>query len=439
MFNYFLQLGWKSIKATPILSAMTIITLACGIAACAIVMTLLLNMSADPLGSKSEQVYRVQLDNWGPNQAAIEPGMPPEQVTWTDAHNLLDSGRQFHQVASALTWGMVEPSSHDDTPFLAMLRATSFRFFDIFDSPFLFGTGWNEDVDKQLQQVVVLSKKTNDRLFKGENSVGQRVHMLGTDFTVVGVLSDWRPNPKFYDMSYGAFADPEDIYLPLALKRTLELPHGGITDCPQPPQGDDYDAFLLSECVNFQLWVKLENKDEHLSYADFLRHYVEQQKSLGRFPRPLNNRLLNIQQWLDYKQVIGTDMKVTLGLALLFLLVCIINATSLIAAKFSNKTSEITLRRALGASRWQLCYQQLVEAMLMGLTGAILGLFISQTVLIVIPNLHSEYAHLNQMDLVIFFLALGLGLLASTLAALVPIVRMLSVSPAIGMQQHELC
>jgi putative ABC transport system permease protein len=438
MFAYYLTLGLKSIRTTPVLSALTILTLAFGIATCTIVMTLLHGMSADPIPHKSAQLFRVQLDNWDPNQAALPPDEPPEQVTWTDAHNLLAAGGQFKQVASAISWGMVEPDGQDDLPYLALLRPTSNNFFTVFNTPFLFGGSWNRQADEQLEQVVVLSKNTNDRLFNGANPVGHSVRMLAKNFTVVGVLNDWQPRPKFYDMSYGAFSEPEDIYLPLGLKRTLQLPHGGVSDCWRAPQGDSYEAFLHSECVNFQLWVELADDNEKAQYSQFLQHYVEQQKQLGRFPRPINNRLLNVKQWLTYKEVVSTDIKLMLALSLLFLLVCALNAASLLAAKYSAKTAEIALRRALGASRMQLLYQQLVETLCIGLLAGVLGILLSLLALQGLPTLNKEFAALNAVDLPMISLALLLALLASLLAGLAPILRNNKLSPAIGLQQHEL-
>lgn len=438
MFAYYLRLSLKSIKTTPVLSVLIVTTLGFGIAACTIVMTMMHSMSADPIAHKSESIYRVQLDNWGPNKPAIEPNEPPEQVTWNDAHNLLQSGPQYKQTASSISWGMVEPEDNNIVPFLAIMRPTFSNFFSIFDTPFLYGGGWDRSNDIQPEHLVVLSKQTNERVFKGLNSVGKTIRMLATDFTVVGVLDDWHPSPKFYDMSYGAFSDPEDIYLPLGLKKTLQLPHGGINECWQPIEGDHYDAFLQSECVNFQFWVELANDEEKQSYRAFLDHYVEQQRALGRFPRPNNNRLMNVKQWLDYKQVVGSDIHVLMGLSLLFLLVCIINATSLLAAKFSNKSAEIVLRRALGASRKQLFYQQLTETLSFGVLGGLMGLLLSLVCLQGLPMLHSEFSRLTQLDLNMAIFSLSLALTASFLAGLPPIWQANRISPAIGLKQHDI-
>ena len=47
----------------------------------------------------------------------------------------------------------------------------------------------------------MIAKALNDKLFGGGNSVGKTLRMDGNDFRIVGVLDDWRPTPKFYDLN----------------------------------------------------------------------------------------------------------------------------------------------------------------------------------------------------------------------------------------------
>ena len=71
MFKYYVQLALSSIMRSKVHSLLTMLTIALGIGACTITLTLVSSMSANPISHKSEQLYRVQLDNWDPNQAAI--------------------------------------------------------------------------------------------------------------------------------------------------------------------------------------------------------------------------------------------------------------------------------------------------------------------------------------------------------------------------------
>ena len=65
--------------------------------------------------------------------------------------------------------------------------------------------------------VVVLSKRTNEKAFGGGDSVGRTLRLDGRDFKVIGVLDDWTPTPKFYDLNNGAFDETEEIFVPFSL------------------------------------------------------------------------------------------------------------------------------------------------------------------------------------------------------------------------------
>lgn len=421
VFNYYCRLALLSILGAKVHSILTMLTIALGIAACTITLTLVNSMSSNPIAHKSGQLFRVQLDNWDPNQAAISPDLPPEFVTWTDARNVVQARQAKRQSASAITWGMVNPAEQGLTPFLALMRVTSKDFFPMFDVPFLYGAGWDENAEQNNDYVVVLSKETNQRVFHGANSVGQTLTMLGATFTVVGVLNDWHLSPKFYDMSYGAFSDPEEMYLPLELKAVFELPHGGITSCWKAVESERYDAFMHSECTNFQLWVELDNPQQKSQFADYLTQYVQQQKSLGRFPRPLNNRLLNVAQWLEYKQVVKQDVQIMFWLSIMFLLVCLINAASLLSAKLHTKHSEIGLRRALGANFSQIVMQYSLEVVFIGLCGGLIGIILALVGLQGVASLYAGYGRLIELDIPIALSVILLAVMGTIIAGLVPV------------------
>jgi putative ABC transport system permease protein len=430
MIQYYFTQAFRNIHHYFWLSTLISTTLGIGIAACTITFTLIYLMSSDPLPSKSDRVFHVQLDNWKSNAAAILPDFPPEQVTWRDASNIVMAKQAKYQAASGITWGMVTPEDKNVPPFLGIVRATHGEFFPMFNVPFLFGQPWSNFPVNQAEYVTVLSKETNQRIFSGANSVGQTLPMLGTMFTVIGVLDDWHLSPKFYDMAFGPFSEPEDIYIPLQAKADLELPHGGSSNCWESDLGDEYSASLNSECTYLKLWVELDNSESRSQYQDFLKQYVEQQKQLGRFPKPINNVLLNINQWLNHKNAVGADIYVFFSLALLFLFVCLFNAASLISTKLVSKTSEIALRRALGANQQTVFTQCVVETIIFGLLGATLGLILSLLGLEGIKLLYPNFSTFIALDITLVLFTISLSVLSSVVAGLIPTLRACSIAPA---------
>ncbi|MFC7001753.1 ABC transporter permease [Pseudobowmanella zhangzhouensis] len=421
MFRYYLRLALLSYKRNPILSSLMVLAIAMGIGACMTTITVNYIMSSDPIPQKSEQLFYVQLDSWDPNSPAREPNDPPDQVTWTDATNLMKAKQAFRQSAMARSGGVVEPENGDSKPFMTDIRLAYSDFFAMFNVPFQYGSGWDSQSDDNRDMVVVISRAMNDQLFGGENSVGKTVRLAGHNFRVVGVLKEWRLVPRFYDVTTGAFDNTEDFYMPMPLKESLELTSNGNVNCWKRPAEDGFLGFLYSECVNFQMWVELRDDAEKQAYMAFLNSYADEQRALGRFERPNNNRLSNVMEWMAYNNVVADDAEIMLWLSLMFLLVCLLNTIGLLLAKFSGKAGEISLRRAVGASRRDVFMQHLVETGLIGVIGGIAGLGLAMLGLSGIGVLYGDLANdLTSMDPKLVAIALGLALVSSILVTFTP-------------------
>ena len=431
MFSYYLKLGWLSIRRNPFLSMLMIAAIAVGIGASMTTITVNYMMSGDPIPQKSDQLFYVQLDNWDPNDHVDDNYDLIDQVTYIDAMALMNAGKAYRQIASNRSGLVLEPQGKDERPFSVDARNTWADFFPMFDLRFLYGSGWDDTADRKLEKVVVLSKEINEKVFGGEDSVGRDLRLNGMDFRVVGVLDTFLPVPKFYDITTGGFNDPEEIYIPFNIAVEYEVPRSGNTMCWKPTDGDGFEAFLNSECVWIQFWAELRNEQEKQDYMAFLNAYVEQQKELGRFPRPLNNRLSDVMEWMESQEVVEDDAQVMLGLSLMFLVVCLLNTIGLLLAKFLGKSGDIGLRRALGASRSSLFIQHMIESAMIGLGGGIFGLGLAWLGLRGIEMLFGEYIeNMVGMDWVMVLTAVGLAILAALLAGLYPTWRASRITPA---------
>lgn len=431
MFSYYLKLGWLSIRRNPLLSSLMVAAIAIGIGACMTIVTVNYVMSSDPIPQKSDQLFYVQVDSWDPVERDNEGFEPPEQMTYLDAMALMKSGKAYRQVASNRSALILEPQGDDERPFSVDTRNTWADFFPMFDVKFLYGSGWDDTADRNLERVVVLSREMNEKVFGGEDSIGRSVRMNGMDFQVVGVLDEFAPVPKFYDVTNDPFGEPEDVYIPFNIAVEYDLPRHGNTNCWKNPDGDGYEAFLNSECAWIQFWAELRNETEKRDYMAFLNAYVEQQKELGRFPRPMNNRLSDVMEWMEYREIVAEDAQVMLGLSVLFLIVCLLNTIGLLLAKFIGKSGDISLRRAVGAKRSSLFTQHIIESGMIGLAGGIFGLGLAWLGLRGIEMLFGDMVkNLVGMDWVMVLTAIGLAILSALLAGIYPTWRACSIAPA---------
>ena len=433
MLRYYLKLGVLSIRANPALSALMVAAIAIGIGACMTIVTVRHVMTDNPVAHKNDRLFHVQLDNWNPNDPYEEPDEPPEQVTYLDSTALLEAGRAFRQVISFKSDRVVQPEGDEIRPFQEEVRATSADFFAMFDVPFRYGSGWDAEADRGEERVTVLSSPMNDRLFGGEDSTGRMLRMNDELFRVVGVLDDWNPVPTFFDLNNNPFDGPEQIYAPFSVAVTGEWGSSGNNSCWKPPEEGGYAGYLASECIWIQMWVELQDEDEKAAYAQFLDDYVMEQKELGRFPRELNNRLSTPEEWMINREVVDDTVSVLLSLAVLFLIVCLLNTIGLLLAKVIRRSNDISLRRALGASKAELFRQYIIEAGMIGVAGGVAGIGMTWLGLRGIENVFADYdfiGNLVKMDWAMVGLAVALAIVAALCAALYPTWRACSVSPA---------
>lgn len=371
MFACYIRFALISLRKDAAISLLMICAIALGIGACMTFANVSYVRGLDPIPHKSSTLFAVQLDSWSPHQPILDDGTPPTQLTYLDATALMAARRAHRQAAMKGTSFVVLPDGENARPFSASGRATYADFFAMFDVPFLFGGAWDAGMDESAEQVAVLSRQMNERLFGGDDSVGRDVNLNGRSFRVQGVLDDYKPMPKFYDPHTGFNNTPADVFVPFAIMPSMRPQLRGNISCWKPP-GDGFEAFLASECVWIQFWAELPDAEAKQQYLAFLDNYVTEQKRLGRFERPLNNRLRDVNEWIDDHY---GDEGVTLliGVGVMFLFVCLLNMMGLLLARFFGKAPEIGLRRALGASKKALFAQHMVETGCVGVAGGALG------------------------------------------------------------------
>jgi putative ABC transport system permease protein len=279
----------------------------------------------------------------------------------------------------------------------------------------------------------VISAKLNEKLFGGANSVGRTLNIEGKDYRVVGVLDEWNPQPRFYDVvNSGGFSTGRDaVFLPFERAISVGMANDGNTNCNAIPAESGFLGLQHSECVWIAYMAELDDAAAAAAYKQYLDGYAHQQQQSGRFGWTPNNRLRNLPTWLDSEHVVPSDTKVSLLVALGLLLVCLVNTAGLLLAKFLRRSSEIGVRRALGAQRLSIYAQFLTEAGIIGLTGGVLGLLLTgvgvASVGWVLPK---DIASLAHVDLLLLALTLLIAVIATLLAGLYPTFRASRVQPA---------
>jgi len=451
MFSLALETALRSIIKTPGVSLLVVLAIALGVGATMPMVTLYHNASGNPLPDTGDRIYRVLIDNWFLDQIFWfnAPEMPTEIMTATDIRALMKSDIPSRVVASYTAQqyiGSVDPET-GVKPFAAALRATTADFFSLFEVPMRYGAAWNDSAEDSTENIAVISHSTNLMLFGGGDNVGENFKIGAQIYTIVGIMHAWSLAPRVYDMSQPS-ARTEGVFVPLSDFRRSRLKPVRYVSLEGSPTNEFGLDFLSGETIFASLWIQLDTSEQVNAYRDFMENYVNEQKKLGRLPRPINNGLYSATEWIDVAPGnAGTrDMYTTFILVgVFFLVVCLFNLLSLLLSKFMSVTPQACVTRALGATRGAIFLQYIIEVLVLGGIGGFLSIYVSKVALVGIvwvytENLPPEFKQIQtqlgvespyvQFDTTLLVISFCLALLAALISALYPAWRACRIPPA---------
>ena len=437
MFGYYLDLALRSLKRNRVLTALMVLAIAVGIGASMTTLTVMHLLSGDPLPGRSVHIFYPQVDA---SPAGFARHGPLDMLDYRSAMDLWSAHRADRQALIVNSQIKARAPDANLPPLMVNMLSTTADFFPMFDVPLRYGHGWNAQDDSDRARVAVISADLNDKLFRGENSVGRTLRLKDADVRIVGVLAPWRPSPLFYDVRGGRFANgdtadfygkSEDVITPVSAGLEINAGNFWQFTCWHPPDKPGY--LENAGCVWVALWVQLDDAAKAAAYREFLDHYAQEQKALGRFAST-QTRLPSLTQWLDFNGVVPADVKLQTGLAFAFLAICLFNTIGLLLAKFLRRGGEIGVRRALGASRRAIFAQCLVEAGMIGLLGGIGGWLLTLGGLWLVRRQAVAYADLAHLDVGMFATTFAAAIAVSLLAGGLPALRASRIAPALQLK-----
>ncbi len=382
-----LRYGIRSLVKRPAFALVAVITLALGIgvntAIFSVVNTVLLRALPFP---NAEQLVSV-------GKSATSEGLPGlagyEYLAWKDkSHDFADIAAYTDNNYNLS--GVVEPER------IRCANVTASFFTTLKVSPLRGRTFLPEEDKKGGNLVAVISDAFWQRRFgRTENAVGSTINLNNKPVTIVGVM------PREF-----RFPNDYEIWLPIAL------------DPIQETQGD---YISLVDVVG-----RLK-PGANPTHAATELHLISQQASkLTKDILPASTlEITPLQQFL----VAGVrrTLLVLWGAVGLVMLIACVNVASLMLSRTVARQREMAVRAAVGAQRWQLVRQLLVESVLLGLGGGLFGLVIavwcrSAMASLVPEKLASSVYAVDQIpiDWRVFGFTLGLSVLTGVIFGLAP-------------------
>lgn len=417
---YNFSLSLRSFRKTPGVTLLSCLAIALGISACMTMITVRYAMTGDPFPEKSDRIFHVQVDT---RMGQARKGSPLDGVNYSDSHELLTlplgAKRSTATFSTQLSVGLPNQAAE-----LALVRGATSDFFGMFNIRFVNGAPWTSVQDDQKAQLVILSKNRSLRLFGKTDVVGESVKIGGQTFRVSGVMEGWRPAPRFFDLSNGAYSRTEEFFIPVtaAIAIPAEPAYMSCWGDPGPP-----DQIVAAPCGWLQFWVETESASDRYAYRQKI---VSQLSDYGIDDADGRVIIRSLPEWLSFKDVVPRDIDLQTVLAFAFLGLCTVNMAGLLMMKYLDRTRELAIRMAMGASRKTIAGHVLSESIIIGVTGTLLGIPLGLLGVYFLKKQPFAYAEVIQFDPLMVLLTAGVGLAAAITAALLAIWRVSRVSPA---------
>ncbi len=435
--NYALETGLRGLRRHPRTMLLAILTLALGLASVMTMLSLLAMLSADPLPGLSQQLYLGWVDSREAAKGTADPSAGDPEYLWKtrDVEALIAARPQIRQTAVVSSFFSLASADGRKTADSVNGIAAIGPFGAMFGAPLLHGRFWTPREERSRARVIVLGRKTSLRLFDTEDAVGRQVR-LGQDlFQVIGVIAPWQPRPRFYFMQPGNpgwSADGEEVLVPAQAVLEARTPLISERSCDQgATDGYQFNSVDQNACRWLALWAELQTPRQVQDYRTALLHYAQDRHAAGAFQRPARADLYSVQDWLEANRVVPPDVRLNLWLALGLLALCLVNVAGLLAARFLGRSTEMGVRRVLGAPRRAIFTACLVESSAAGLIGGVLALPLTFGGLWLVRQQAQQYASMAQFKPGLFAVLVLLALVTGIVVGLVPAWRATRMQPAL--------
>jgi len=283
------------------------------------------------------------------------------------------------------------------------LKYTNLEFWEVYQFDFIEGKAYNKQQITNADKVAVISLDARDKYFgEGSKALGKYLEANNTKYKVIGVVKS-APYLDAYSFS--------DVYLPYTISNKDLTSHDltGSFSCTILADSPS-DIPAIKEEFN-QMVEKLPRPDKVMDIVNsFADSYA------GGFIRSVAGGGVNSGAVKFY---------LFMGLFIfLFMLLPTINLVNINISRIMERSSEIGVRKAFGASTKTLTFQFIVENMILTFIGGILGLVFSMIVIYFI-NASQITPHLElHINLTVLFFGLCACIVFGLFSGVYPAWRM---------------
>src|SRR3990172_3507353 len=308
------------------------------------------------VGQGAEQQVQQQIESFGTNTVFVSSGSPSRRPggahmgSWSVKTLTVDDMQAIEREIPLVRQCAPPVISSAQIVFrnqnwFTRVMGTTQSYFTVRNWPLLAGNMFGDDEVRRAQNVVVLGKTVADLLFVAEDPVGQTIRVKNQPFQVIGVLAPKGQSPWGDDQDDRIFAPYTTVQKKLS--------------------GQDWVQFLSCSAISREASVAAQPQIEALLRE---RHRI----------RPGSDDDFQVRTQSEVAQMAEETSRVMtmlLGsIASISLLVGGIGIMNIMLVSVTERTREIGIRMAVGATEIDIQRQFLVEAVTLSLLGGMIGL-----------------------------------------------------------------
>ncbi|MGE5403200.1 MAG: ABC transporter permease [Ignavibacteriales bacterium] len=401
------KIGLNELRANKTRTSLTMLGIVFGVAA-------VIAMLSIGEGARQETIEQIELmgtNNIIVNKVVLEQQPKGSKTSFSPGLSLKDAAalKEVNPYIQYITpQRQVQHSIAYQSQMLeTKIIGTTPDYLKTYNSRMYSGAFLNDFHMNSFSNVCVLGYGIKEKLFRFENPIGKKVKINSLWFEIIGVVA-----PKNVTSSgmngFGLRDFNEDIYVPfstMAYKMEKKAAqNGNIWYFP----GDDDRPPATDKNLVDQLSVKVKDSEHNREAAVLIKRILER-----RHFGIKDYEVVLPEQLLEQKQKTQKIFNIVMGaIAGISLLVGGIGIMNIMLANILERTREIGVRRAMGATKQDLLNQFIYEALIISITGGLMGIILG----FLLTSLITSYAEwrtiITPFSVVLaFFVSAAVGLI----------------------------
>ncbi len=355
LYSFYFDAFWialRSILEHKLRAFLTLIGIIIGVAAVVVVgasisglKTYVVDKASKILGSNHFMMTRMASMGRMSDEEFERRNRRNKDINWTEYEYIKANCQLCSEVGAQINGGTTITQDGIEMPSVRVMGVTA-NMADIEDKTIIEGRFMTDEESTRIANVAVIGWDVKEKFFPQGSPIGRHIKVRGIPMTVIGVE----------DKRGSFFGDSQDrhLYIPIAVAGQLFNRTGGI-----------------------QVHGKAAGPETFKDSIEEARQLLRNRRKLIGSEEDTFG-LVNVDEFSSQMdQITGAIAGVVIPITMIILVVGGIVVMNIMLVSVTERTFEVGLRKALGASRQQILLQFLIESALLCVVGGFLGLLLA--------------------------------------------------------------